>query len=78
MTFSARPEWASRQTVLDLFGLPHRHLTRLAADGLIRTCKFGGHKQSARLFKVADVEEAMAAIAVGREPRRPITRGGRK
>jgi hypothetical protein len=64
------PTWAPRRWVLEKFQIPVRQLDRAAAEGLIRTVKFGERAQSARLFKTSDIEAWLDALSAGRTPRR--------
>jgi len=66
-----RPEWADRNMILRLFGIPHRKLTHLAEEGVVRKAKFGSSRQAATVYKVSDLESALCALASGHEPRRP-------
>jgi len=58
--------------------LPTRKLDAFVREGWVKSVKFGGHRQSARLYHVADVEAVMDALAAGREPRRRGGKPGRK
>lgn len=66
--------WGDKKTLRRLFSVPVRKLDALVADGLIRTCKFGSCQQSARLYRIGDLEDALLALSEGREPRRPAVR----
>lgn len=69
--------WADRRTILRLFSIPQRKLDGLYGIGAIRSAKFGNKQQSARVYRVADVDAALTALAEGREPRRPPVRVGK-
>ena len=71
------PVWARRRTIYHLFGIPGRKLDQLLAEGVVRTVKLGQVKNSARLFRVEDVDRALLAIAAGRKPPRPQYRATR-
>lgn len=63
--------WGDKKTVRMLFGVPIRKLDALVRDGLVRSYKFGACQQSARLYRIADLEDVLLALSTGREPRRP-------
>ena len=64
-------KWARRDDIFDMFGIPVRKFQRLVHEGYVRSVKFGDTQQAARVYRVADVEDALQALAEGRQPRRP-------
>ena len=71
------PVWARRRMIDHLFGIGWRKLDQFRLEGFIRSVKLGQAKNSARLFRVEDVDRALLAIAAGRKPTRPQYRATR-
>ncbi|KXB06565.1 hypothetical protein AKJ51_03440 [candidate division MSBL1 archaeon SCGC-AAA382A20] len=64
-------EWADKHAILLMFDLPSRKFKKLVEDGSIRSVKWGEKRQSSRIYKVEDVENALQAKAEGKKVPRP-------
>ncbi len=64
-------QWGTRRGVREVFELPVRKIDLFVREGWVRTVKFGDARQSTRLFRLADVDAALTALATGHEPKRP-------
>lgn len=68
--------WLQKSTILTINETGHRHLEAWVTQGFVRTVKLDPRKQGRRLYSAADVSNVLAALAVGKEPKRVLGKGG--
>jgi len=64
------PLWMDVNRVTAKIGLTAKLLKRLVDAGHVASAKFGDSRQAVRLYKSADILEALDRIGTGHEPRR--------
>lgn len=72
------PTYASRNKIHEEFGVHEKILKSWSIKGYIRTAKLGDNRQSGRLYRVADVVEALEHLTVGKQPRCKVRTGKQK
>jgi len=63
-----RPLWGNAADVKRIFGMTYAILKKLTKQGRIRSWKLGESKQSARLYRISDIDELLLSEATGQPP----------
>lgn len=66
------PMYSPARNIKQVFGVSPKTLRNLEKWGYVRSAKLGSSQQAGRLYKTADVLDALDRLSAGKSPRRRV------